>query len=253
MIQPAHLQGLLSQIATSSNNKEINASLPMLLRILSKQDGGKYLVQLGKLVIETNSNKELAVGTNYWANVKQGKEGLIISDLIKQPAILQQLESSYLKLHTKDLRELLNESHASGKQIENLFKEFLLERLPLATTKQEFLELSNLLIALQNGVFSMVIQDDNGRDRLVQIKKQVDFLEFYSVFLHLGEISGLVMLEDSGITARLQVMSEKVKNILENHLHDLHGFDEIKIEVGQNTPLWDFSTLNTAYMLDLRG
>ncbi|STQ86055.1 hypothetical protein LS73_002610 [Helicobacter muridarum] len=253
MIQPAHLQNLISQIATASSNREINATLPILLRVLSKQSDNKYLVQLGKLVVETSSNKELTPGINYWANVRQGKDGIVISDLIKQPMILDQLESSHVKLHTRDLRELFNEAKASGKQVESLFKEFLLDRLPVANTRQEFLELSNLLIALQNGVFSMVIQDDNGRDRLVQVKKQVDFLEFYSVFWHLGEISGLVMLSDLRLSARLCVMSDKVKSVLEKHLQDLKGFDEILIDIGSNAPLWDLGNFNTPYMLDLRG
>ena len=66
MIQPTHIQSLLSQMATTTGNKEINATLPMLLRILDKKGADKYLVQLGKLIIETQSNKELQVGTNYW-------------------------------------------------------------------------------------------------------------------------------------------------------------------------------------------
>ena len=60
MIQPTHIQSLLSQMATTTGNKEINATLPMLLRILDKKGADKYLVQLGKLIIETQSNFKLA-------------------------------------------------------------------------------------------------------------------------------------------------------------------------------------------------
>ena len=253
MIQPAHIQGLLSQIATSGN-KELNANLPLFLRILSKQGADKYLVQLGRLVIETTSHKELTVGANYWASVKQGREGLLISDLIKQPKILSQLETSKLRLYSKEFQEILQEAQKGGRQIENLFKDFLLERLPLASSKQEFLELSNLLMALQNGVLSMVIQDEGGKEGLVQIKKRVDFLEFYSLFPNLGEISGLVSLsQDSSLALRLQVMSERIRDILVRNLDDLSGFESIEIEIGQSSPLWDLSAFNTSYVLDVRG
>ncbi|RDU65387.1 hypothetical protein CQA53_06330 [Helicobacter didelphidarum] len=254
MIQPAHLQNLLSQMATTKGNKELNATLPMLLRILDKKGVDKYLVQLGKLVIETQSNKELSVGANYWASVKQGKDGLVISDLIKQPKMLENLHNARLKLNPSDLKDLLNETQNGGKQLESVFKDFLLERLPLASSKQEFIELSNLLIALQNGVFSMVIQDSNGKDNLVQMKKQVDFLEFYSIFPHLGEISGIVSRDSQGdINLRLQVMSEKIQRFLINSLHELKGFSDIQIDVGQNIPLWDLSSFEPSYILNLKG
>lgn len=254
MIQPTHLQNLLGQMATSSGNKEINATLPMLLRILDKKGGDTYLVQLGKLILETKSDRELTIGTTYWANVKQGKDGLIISDLIKQPKILETLSHAKLKLSSKDLKELLDQSHSGGKQIEHVFKEFLLDRLPLATTKQDFLELANLLVALQHGVFSMVIQDDNGKESLVQMKKQVDFLEFYSVFPHLGEIGGLVSLDTNGdLNLRLRVMSEKIQKTLTNKLKELKGFQDIQIDVGENSPLWDLSEFEPSYILNLRG
>lgn len=254
MIQPAHLQSLLSQIATTKGNKDINASLPMLLRILDKKGMDTYVVQLGKLIIETQSNKELLVGTNYWANVRQSKEGLIISDLVKQPKILESINNAKFKLHANDLKEILNETQQGGKQLENIFKDFLLERLPLATTKQEFLELSNLLVALQNGVFSMVIEDDKGKESLVQMKKQVDFLEFYSVFPNLGEISGVVSLnENREIDLRLQVMSEKVQKFLIQRLDELTGFNSIQIDVAQSVPLWDLSAFEPSYILNLKG
>lgn len=254
MIQPAHIQNLLSQMATTTGNKEINSTLPMLLRILGKKGADKYLVQLGKLVIETQSNKELHVGTNYWANVKQSKDGIVISDLVKQPKMLENLTYTKLKLNSNDLKELLNETHKGGKTIESVFKEFLLERLPLATSKQEFLELSNLLVALQNGVFSMVIQEDNGKESLVQLKKQVEYLEFYSIFNHLGEISGIVSFnENREVCLRLCVMSAKVQNILEERLQDLQGFQHIQIDVGQNEPLWDLECFEPSYILNLKG
>ncbi len=254
MIQPTHIKNLLSQIATTANNKEINASLPMLLRILDKKGVDKYIVQLGKLLIETQSNKELSVGSNYWANVKQGKDGLIISDLIKQPKILENLSHARLKLSSNDLKELIDDAHKGGKTIESVFKDFLLDKLPIATSRQEFIELSNLLIALQNGIFSMVIKENNEKESLVQIKKQVEFLEFYSIFNNLGEINGIVSLnQTSELSLRMCVMNKKVKNILENNLKDLKGFNEIQIDIGENQPLWDLDNFETSYILNLRG
>lgn len=251
MIEPTQIGKLISQIATSGK-REINSTLPMLLRILDKKGADKYLVQLGKLIIETKSDKPLKVGTNYWANVRQGKDGLVISDLIKQPKIMENLSKSHIKLTSKELSELLNDANKANKHIDSVFKDFLLERLPFASSRQEFLELSNLLIALQNGVFSMVIQDDNGKDNLVQIKKQVDFLEFYSIFPNLGEISGIVTLQDSEMNLRLQVMSEKVKDILTRRLDDLIGFNEVQIEVSGSSPLWEYD-FSPSYLLNIKG
>ncbi len=254
MIQPTHIKNLLSQIATTSNSKELNASLPMLLRVLDKKGANKYIIQLGKLIIETQSNKELNIGANYWANVKQDKNGLLISDLIQQPKLLENIVHARLKLSSNDLKELLNDAHNGGKNIELVFKEFLIDRLPLASTKQEFLELSNLLVALQNGIFSMVIKENDGKESLIQIKKQIEFLEFYSIFNNLGEISGTVSLDErSNINLRICVMNEKIKRILENNIDKLSGFSNIQIDIGKNLPLWDIESFETSYILDLKG
>lgn len=247
----AGMANLISNLS-SMHNKQLNANLPMLLQVLSRKGSDKFLVQLGKLIIETTSNKELVVGAKYWANVSQSNKGIVINNLVAQPKLMQNLEESNFKLTSQDLKSLLLESNKNEKKLESIFKDFLLDRLPLAQSKQEFLELANLLLALQSGVLSIAINDAD-RDMLIQMKSKTTHLDFYCLFQNLGQISGIISIEENILKLRMQVMNERVKNILESNLDSLKGFEVVLIEVSEADVLWDLANFSGDNVLNIRA
>lgn len=250
MINALHIATTLNNIDNKSATiKTLNTNLPMLLKVLAVNGKDSYLVQLGKLTLQTSSDKELKLGSAYWANVKNTKEGIVISNLVQQPKMMDSLNYAKLKLTSEDLKELFKEQ----KGAHEVFKDFLLDKLPLVNNKNDFLELANLLIALQNGVFSMVVQEEGKDASLFQMKQDVTFLEFYGIFPSLGEINGLITLLDNNLNLNLNVMSSKIKEILESKLSTIHHkFDEIKIEVKEAIPLWDLNNINDDKILNLK-
>lgn len=243
---------LISNLASLQNNKQLNANLPMLLQVLSKKNADTFLVQLGKLIIETKSNKDLIVGAKYWASVAQDSKGILINNLVQQPKLMQNLQDSKFKLSSKDLNLLLDEAKKGDTKLENIFKDFLLDRLALSQSKQDFLELSNLLLGLQNGILSIAIKDEE-KDMLLQVKSKTTHLDFYCLFQHLGQISGLISLEDNELNLRMQVMSKRIKDNLEDNLESLKRFSKVIIEVNEATALWDLSNFNGDNILNIRA
>ncbi|PAF44084.1 hypothetical protein [Helicobacter sp. 11S02629-2] len=233
--------------------KELNTTLPTLLKILSQTSSNSYQVQLGKLILETKSDVPLELGKTYWANVSQNKlGGLNITNLIAQPKTLETLANFALKLDSKSLESLFKDAKQSDKTIESSYKDLLLDKLPLVANKQEFLELAQMLLGLQKGVISLVVRDEE-KDSLLQIKRQKVRLDFYALFPSLGEIDGMVYMESKkDLSLSMNVMSKKIKSFLESKLDSLKGFSKIDINVKQASMLYDLSPKSNLKMLDIK-
>ncbi|PAF51341.1 hypothetical protein BKH43_01500 [Helicobacter sp. 13S00401-1] len=233
--------------------KELNTTLPTLLKILSQTSNNSYQIQLGKLILETKSDVPLELGKTYWANVSQNKlGGLNITNLIAQPKTLEALANFALKLDSKGLEELFKNEHHKDKSMESNYKDLLLDKLPLVNSKQEFLELAQMLLGLQKGVISLVIKDEE-KDSLLQIKKQKVKLEFYALFSSLGEIDGMVYVDSKkDLSLSMNVMSKKIKTFLASKLDTLKGFSKVDINIKPARMLFDLSPRSDLKMLDIK-
>lgn len=227
---------------------EFNATLPLLLKVLEKKGEGEYLLRLGNATIATRSQKELTIGQKYWAQMSRSSVGaIVLSNLIHQPQMLETLQNSPLKFSFSDLEKIFKEG-----DLQDSYKDFLLDKFVNAQTRYEFLSLGNLLLSLQKNVLSFVISDSN-QDSLVQLKvskSKKQSLEFYALYPNLGPIRGRVYLGENGVNAQIYVAYESIRRILEADKDRLKGFDVVQICMEKNIePLFEFEES----LLDIKG
>lgn len=232
------LQKLSQVLAKSaSSTASYNASLPLLIRVVSKLKGDLYLLQVGTQTIQTKSHKELMVGERYWGEMGKSSLGhIVLRNLIHQPKIIEYFHHSPLQFSLQDLENLGKE-----KDIFEGFKDFLAHRLGEAQSKEEFLFLSNMLLALKNGVLNLVIGE---KEDILQIKRiGQNKVRFSAIMPLLGIIEGEICLGGSNVgkILELKVMYESTKIALEKHLDLLQGFGVTQIVVDSRiTPLYEF-------------
>ena len=217
----------------SSTPKHFNASLPVILKVLTQSKNGEYLLQLGRSQIATKSAIKLEIGKSYWANMQKNEANqIVLSNLIKNPKIMENLQSAPLKFSFSDLAEL----QKNPKDFVNELREFLLKELVLCENKKDFSELSKTLLCLSQGVLSLVISDEN-KEHLLQMttkKTRKQEVYFYGIFPSLGPIKGVFSdisqmakfkdskeSSDSNLLAQFWVMSEKIAMLLKKHRGDL--------------------------------
>lgn len=221
----------IAKIAQASANpsqvKNFNTTLPLLLEILQCTKRG-YLLKLGNATMEAKSNANLQIGAKYFATLNDKNGELLISNLQKIPKIAESAKNSPIFFAPKDLE-------AMGKDFVDKFRDSLLDSAINAKSKDEFLFLSNSLLALQQGILNLVIRERN-RQILLQIKRQKDKkAEFCAVFSNLGIIRGVVFDES---ILHLSVGYERVKKLLENNAREL-DFSEVSITVQENFVLFE--------------
>lgn len=236
----ANLAKLDSALSTQKGAKHFNASLPVLLKVLSQSKNGEYLLQLGRTQIATKSAIKLEIGRSYWANMqKNAANQIVLNNLIKNPKIMESLKNSPLKLSLNDLAEL----QKNPKDFINELKEFLLKEIVSSENPKDFSELAKSLLSLSQGVLSLIISDE-GKEHLLQIaqkKSRKNQVEFYGIFPSLGPIKGVFsdcseegseVLESSDkLLAQLWVMSEKIALALQKHREDLSVECDLRIYV----------------------
>lgn len=225
---------LSQNITKIAQNKEFNNTLPVLLKILSKEGGDLYSIKIGNLTQQTKSLKELQIGARYFANISKSSVGTtLISNLTPYPEHLSNLISSPLRFKHNELKALL-ESKDFGKD----YKDFLTQQFVQANNKNDFFFYGNMLLALQKNIYNFIV-DENGRNKILQIKAKntSSHLEFYALFPALGNISGMVYYDkDAQMGLNLNTHFKSVKSLLERNLDSLHGFKQINISVQENIP-----------------
>ena len=250
--QMTNLAKLDSALSSQKGAKHFNASLPVLLKVLSQSKNGEYLLQLGRTQIATNSAIKLEIGKSYWANMqKNAANQIVLNNLIKNPKIMENLKNSPLKLSLNDLAEL----QKNPKDFINELKEFLLKEIALSENPKDFGELAKSLLSLSQGVLSLVITDE-GKEHLLQIaqkKSRKNQVEFYGIFPSLGPIRGVFSdcsennksrdeVEKKGegdknlyssdkLLGQLWVMSEKIAQLLHKHREDLGVECDLRVYV----------------------
>lgn len=242
--QMANLAKLDSALSTQKGAKHFNASLPVLLKVLSQSKNGEYLLQLGRTQIATKSAIKLEIGRSYWANMqKNAANQIVLNNLIKNPKIMESLKNSPLKLSLNDLAEL----QKNPKDFINELKEFLLKEITSSENPKDFSELAKSLLSLSQGVLSLIISDES-KEHLLQIaqkKSRKNQVEFYGIFPSLGPIRGVFSdcsdersrgeegdkSSSDKLLAQLWVMSEKIALALQKHREDLGVECDLRVYV----------------------
>ncbi|MBU1658421.1 hypothetical protein KKG72_05130 [bacterium] len=233
----------------SANPNETSSLIKLVsLEVLKSLGDGKYTILLENKTLTAQSDKTLSEGSKYWSQLTQTKnESPQLSHLMKMPQILKNTQNTALQYSLKEVQALLN-----SKQPQTIMKQNLLEQLSTAGTKEEFSNISTLLLSLQNHTLTIPLRLQNYYS-LLQIKKRYNNkskktqINFYAALEFLGPISGVVVLDETKVSVNLNVAFMKTKNYLED---DMKNFSHnINISILNNIePLYN---ANTNSLLDI--
>ena len=157
--------------------KEFNAALPVKIEVQKQINPIRYLIKLGNREVETKSSIPLEVGKKYFAEIKEIKSKLQISNLKEIPEILTLL----------DKIKFMNEKNKTLK-LHTFSKEEILQHLANSNNKTEFIFFTNILMAFHQKIFHLIINEK--KKALMQYKYSKNKVKFYAVFNHLGELDG---------------------------------------------------------------
>ena len=240
------VQAILNQIAKI----EINALLQMGIKVLDAKPDGRYLIQMGQHTFETKSDQPLIPGRTYWVSMSQTKEGVIhLSRLHPKPQLLQ-------KGHFFELPFL--ERLAKSPDPAGGYKELVMQQMAHAASKEQFQNLTALLMSMHHGVLSIPLERQ-GRKSLLQMRKKGSneklnqkSVEFYAAMTNLGPVKGLVMQQNQINKVTLKVHYRKSVDFLKRHTEELKGFEWVEIVHHPQTiaPFWDGDSRS---LLDIRG
>ncbi len=146
---------------------EFNTTLPVKLEVKEKLSDIKYLIQLGKKEVVTKSFIPLTKG-KFFAIVKEIEGNITVSNLAK----LSKLALMFEKINPKDTDT----------------KAQILNHLANAASKEEFLFYMNILLAFNQKIYHLFINEK--KKALLQYKFHKNKLKFYAIFQNLGEMEG---------------------------------------------------------------
>jgi hypothetical protein len=247
----AKIETLLANLKTT----RFNSVLPVTIDVLQKSDKNQYTLQIGNKELQTKSTLDLDVGSKYWGVMKEDVKlnSPTLSQLLKKPKLLQMQRKNFLpELDSAKLQELITKENPKSE-----LKTVLLERLSQAVNKNEFMTLTNMIAALNENVFTMVLKEGN-QSTMFQFKKRKKSstdakedakIDFYAAFENLGPVEGVVSVIGDEKKLSLSLFYEESLEFLKNELEylDLEGFlykKDKNIE-----PIYEL----TASLLDLRG
>ena len=250
IVNIAKIETLLANLKT----KRFNSVLPITIDVLDKGDKNQYTLKIGNRELQTKSAMALDVGSKYWGVMKEDlNTAPTLSQLLKKPKLLQMQRKNFLpELNSAKLQELITKENPKAE-----LKMVLLERLSQSVSKNEFMTLTNMIAALNENVFTMVLKEGN-QSTMFQFKKRKKStldskedvkIDFYAAFENLGPVEGVVSVINGERKVSLSLFYEESLAFLKNELEylDLEGLlykKDKNIE-----PIYELS----ASLLDTRG
>jgi len=172
---------------------EFNATLPVKIEVKKEINPIRYLIKLGNREVETKSSFPLTVGKKYFAEIKEIKSKLQISNLKEIPDILEMLSKISFKNKEKTI---------------NFTKHEILNHLANSQNKLEFIFFTNMLLSFEQNIRHLIINEQ--KKALIQYKYTKKSVKFYAVYNHLGELEGEITQNSltlySPYTATLQLI-----------------------------------------------
>ncbi|MGI0406473.1 hypothetical protein ACRE1S_03710 [Helicobacter himalayensis] len=238
--------------ALAKGDVSFNARLPIVLKVLGKLEGAKYLLQIGTKTLQTTSHKPLEIGQKYWGQMSSNSlGGIVLSNLAPYPKILDFAQKSPLNLESAQLQELLSQ-HS-----ENLLEDFsalLLQKMPLAQSKQELEYLGFLLLGLRQKVISLSFEDKGKKQCLLQLKLGQKKLLFSAIMPSLGFIEGVVWVVDSQKYLEIKASFKSTLELLEQNLSTLNAEDAFESVSFKHEPtLKAFFEMPNEHILNVKG
>ncbi|NHA98348.1 hypothetical protein [Helicobacter pylori] len=232
MLEALNALNQLNALHSKNATHHFNATLPILLKVLEKQDKDLFLLQVGNKIIPTKSEQELKINQPYFAIMQRNQLGdIVLKNLVPAPKILDALDD-LPALEMKKLKEILS---AKDNTPLKEYKEFLSEKLVHAKSSQEFLNTANMLLSLQSQVLSFVIENER-KKAFLQMKAKKQSVDFYALYPNLGEIGGVIYLKEKEKQLFLKTTLQRTKEVLKEAQNTLLGFSFVEI-VCEKTPM----------------
>ncbi|MGL2754271.1 hypothetical protein ACQJ8V_00670 [Helicobacter pylori] len=232
MLEALNALNQLNALHSKNAAHHFNATLPILLKVLEKQDKDLFLLQVGNKIIPTKSEQELKINQPYFAVMQKNQLGdIVLKNLVPAPKILDALDD-LPAIEMKKLKEILS---AKDNTPLKEYKEFLSEKLIHAKSSQEFLNTANMLLSLQSQVLSFVVENER-KKAFLQVKAKKQSVDFYALYPNLGEIGGVIYLKEKEKQLFLKTSLQRTKEILKEAQNTLLGFSFVEI-VCEKTPM----------------
>ncbi|MFP5989801.1 hypothetical protein ACLF8C_01510 [Helicobacter pylori] len=232
MLEALNALNQLNALHSKNAAHHFNAALPILLKVLEKQDKDLFLLQVGNRIIPTKSEQELKVNQPYFATMQRDRLGdIVLKNLVPAPKILDAL-NDLPALEMKQIKEILS---AKDNTPLKEYKEFLSEKLVHAKSSQEFLNTANMLLSLQSQVLSFVVENER-KKAFLQMKAKKQSVDFYALYPNLGEIGGVIYLKEKEKQLFLKTTLQRTKEVLKEAQNTLLGFSCVEI-VCEKTPM----------------
>lgn len=232
MLEALNALNQLNALNSKNAVHNFNATLPILLKVLEKQDKDLFLLQVGNRIIPTKSEQELKINQPYFATMQRNQLGdIVLKNLVPAPKILYEL-NDLPTLEMKKIKEILSAKDTTPLKE---YKELLSEKLVHAKNSQEFLNIANMLLSLQSQVLSFVIQNEQ-KKAFLQMKAKKQSVDFYALYPNLGEIGGVIYLKEKEKQLFLKTTLQRTKEVLKESQNTLLGFSCVEI-VCEKTPM----------------
>ncbi len=236
MLEALNALNQLNALHSKNATHHFNAALPILLKVLEKQDKDLFLLQVGNRIIPTKSEQELKINQPYFAIMQRDRLGdIVLKNLVPAPKILDALDD-LPALEMKQIKEILS---AKDNTPLKEYKEFLSEKLVHAKNSQEFLNTANMLLSLQSQVLSFVIENER-KKAFLQMKAKKQSVDFYALYPNLGEIGGVIYLKEKEKQLFLKTTLQRTKEVLKEAQNTLLGFSSVEIACEKTPMLFAF-------------
>ncbi|RVY09154.1 hypothetical protein ECB90_02975 [Helicobacter pylori] len=232
MLEALNALNQLNALHSKNAAHHFNATLPILLKVLEKQDKDLFLLQVGNRIIPTKSEQELKINQPYFAIMQRDRLGdIVLKNLVPAPKILDALDD-LPAIEMNKIKEILS---AKDNTPLKEYKEFLSEKLVHAKNSQEFLNTANMLLSLQSQVLSFVVENER-KKAFLQMKAKKQSVDFYALYPNLGEIGGIIYLKEKEKQLFLKTTLQRTKEVLKEAQNILLGFSFVEI-VCEKTPM----------------
>ncbi|WQW91618.1 hypothetical protein FE361_04025 [Helicobacter pylori] len=232
MLEALNALNQLNALHSKNAAHHFNAALPILLKVLEKQDKDLFLLQVGNRIIPTKSEQELKINQPYFATMQRNQLGdIVLKNLVPAPKILDALDD-LPAIKMNKIKEILSTKDNTPLKE---YKEFLSEKLVHAKNSQEFLNTANMLLSLQSQVLSFVIENER-KKAFLQMKAKKQSVDFYALYPNLGEIGGVIYLKEKEKQLFLKTTLQRTKEVLKEAQNTLSGFSFVEI-VCEKTPM----------------
>ncbi|WQR75188.1 hypothetical protein KVC69_02680 [Helicobacter pylori] len=236
MLEALNALNQLNALHSKNAAHHFNATLPILLKVLEKQDKDLFLLQVGNKIIPTKSEQELKINQPYFAIMQRDRLGdIVLKNLVPAPKILDALDD-LPAIEMKKLKEILS---AKDNTPLKEYKEFLSEKLVHAKNSQEFLNTANMLLSLQSQVLSFVVENER-KKAFLQMKAKKQSVDFYALYPNLGEIGGVIYLKEKEKQLFLKTTLQRTKEVLKEAQNTLLGFSFVEIACEKTPMLFAF-------------